>query len=102
MTAGKLRVRIAADVTQFVGEIHKVQRRRTLGRRPWLCRLGFHRWTFWDVRPGDFRTLESRCRRCDERRIMVYKPRTLGATENAGRFWEVLCRRKEGSGRSGK
>jgi len=35
-------------------------------RKRWslLCRCGLHRWGAWDIRLGDWRVIERKCRRC--------------------------------------
>lgn len=71
------------------------------GRRPWLCRIGRHRWTCWDVRRGDFRRLESRCKRgCGARRVRVYKHGSTSATERFGAWLAGRLGRHIWDGRS--
>jgi NAD-dependent SIR2 family protein deacetylase len=59
--------------------------------RPLLCRLGFHRWTFWDVMPDNYRRLVSKCRRCGARREMVFKGTASGPSEEQGSAAELIA-----------
>jgi len=96
-----VRIRLAARVTRFLGSLEMVREAIPRGRpRSRLCRLGVHRWSSWEVRPGDFRTLESKCRRCGRRRLMVYKSGSAGSTETlasivAAKLRRDLCQSQE-------
>ncbi len=81
-----LRVRLGVRLGNVLGELDRIKFERPPARpRSWLCRRGLHRWTCWDLRSRDFRTLESRCKRgCGARRVMVYKHGEADSTEALG------------------
>jgi hypothetical protein len=95
-----LRIRLAARIAGLVGELEAV-RLRLPRKRPFLCRIRLHRWSAWDMKPEDFRTLESRCLRCGGRRVMTYKSGTVEASGAlgrylAGRMRRDLCQKRRG------
>ncbi len=45
-------------------------------RRSLRCRCGLHHWGAWDIRLGDWRTIEKKCRRCGAVNIRRLQGRT--------------------------
>lgn len=93
--APSVRIRLSARVRNVIGELDKIKLELPTARPPsWLCRIGRHRWTAWDLRPGDFRTFDSRCKRgCGARRVMVYKHGSTSAAEAFGAWLTGRLRR---------
>lgn len=82
-----VRVTILAHVGRVVRALARLERKlapippNRRRRRPFFCRLRLHHWSAWDIVEHDFRVIEKSCRRCGERRRMVYKVAAFGSSE---------------------